>query len=358
VTTVFKPHGRAFLVGSLPLDDHQQAMELMMAHTPDIPSWSQLPSNPQELMIPQFSPGMPGLTTEQDKTFVDIEDDRFQAELLTLYEAYLAVSEGDLDPEETPYQLTEERARGFFTLLAFLREQGGDIAAVKGQVTGPVTFCTGLRVRKGQAIFYDDQARDAAVKLLALKARWQTRRLKALGRPVIVSLDEPALAGFGSSDMISISKESIGTCLAEIIEAIHAEGGLASIHVCANTDWSLVFDSPVDIVHFDAYSYFDRFILYGDGLRKFVEAGNMIAWGIVPTHDPEHIDGATPAALIEKWQGQVKTLEQLGIEKNTIMAQSFIAPSCGLGSLSLEHTQKVLGLTREVSAAGRDALHA
>lgn len=354
MTTEFKPSGRAFLVGSLPLADHERAVDLTMAHTPDIPSWAQLPSNPKELMIPQFANGMPGLTTEEGKTFIDADSDGFQTDLLALYEAYLAVTGNELGPDATPYRLTEEWAKGFFTLVAHLEARGGDITAVKGQVTGPVTFCTGLRVRQGQAVFYNDPARDAAVKLLALKARWQTRRLRQLGCPVIVSLDEPAMAGFGSSDMISISKEDIVACLGEIIDGIHAEGGLASIHVCANTDWSLVFDSPFDCIHFDAYSYFDRFVLYGDALREFLEAGKMIAWGIVPTHNPRDIDAETPASLLERWQAQVEAVEQLGIAGKTIVAQSIIAPSCGLGSLDLEHARKVLELTREVSTAVQD----
>jgi hypothetical protein len=60
----------------------------------------------------------------------------------------------------------------------------------------------------------------------------------------------------------------------EVVDAIHADGGLAGIHVCANTDWSLVLESGADIVNFDAYAYFDRFILYGESqIRDFLAAG-------------------------------------------------------------------------------------
>ena len=34
----------------------------------------------------------------------------------------------------------------------------------------------------------------------------------------------------------------------EIVEAIHGEGGLAGIHICANTDWSLALDGSLDMV--------------------------------------------------------------------------------------------------------------
>ena len=39
-----------------------------------------------------------------------------------------------------------------------------------------------------------DQLRDAAVKLLAMKAGWQVRRLLGFGHPVLIFVDEPGLA--------------------------------------------------------------------------------------------------------------------------------------------------------------------
>ena len=42
-----------------------------------------------------------------------------------------------------------------------------------------------------------------------------------------------------------------------------------------------------------------------------------------------------------------------GIDKKTIISQSFITPSCGTGSLDLDSAKKVLKLTKEVSDAFR-----
>ena len=59
------------LIGSLPLNDHEEGVKLVFKHTPEIPLWVQLPVFKEEGMIAQFLPGFPGLTTEQDKTFVN-----------------------------------------------------------------------------------------------------------------------------------------------------------------------------------------------------------------------------------------------------------------------------------------------
>jgi hypothetical protein len=102
-----------------------------------------------------------------------------------------------------------------------------------------------------------------------MKARWQTRQLSKSGKPVILFFDEPALTGFGSSAFISISREEVFRCFEEVFEAVHSEGGLAGVHVCANADWSLILDSSADIVSFDAYEYFDTFILYSNKSKHF-----------------------------------------------------------------------------------------
>jgi methionine synthase II (cobalamin-independent) len=166
--------------------------------------------------------------------------------------------------------------------------------------------------------------------------------------------DEPALAGFGTSEFISISREEISAALNEVIDAIRAEGALAGVHVCANTDWSLILDSAADIVSFDAYSYFDRFVLYADSIKKFVEAGKILALGIVPTGSVEDIDKETSASLFERLTGQLQALEKLGIARRKLLAQSLVTPSCGAGSLPPASAEKVLKMTREVSERIRE----
>jgi methionine synthase II (cobalamin-independent) len=261
----------------------------------------------------------------------------------------MAVADGDSDLSASRFSLNEETARGFFVFIEHLKRLDSLPAALKGQITGPFTFCTGISDQNKKAIIYDEQVKDAAVKLLALKSRWQVQQLKLFDCPVLIFLDEPALAGFGSSEFISISRDEISRSLEEVIAGVHAEGGLAGVHVCANTDWTLVLDSAADIVSFDAYAYFDRFILYADQIKTFLDAGKMIAWGMVPTLKPDELDKATTASLVDQWQQKAQQVEKLGIDTDQLIAQSLITPSCGAGSLSVEQAVKVLKLTREVS---------
>ena len=79
-----------------------------------------------------------------------------------------------------------------------------------------------------------------------------------------------------------------------------------------------------------------------------------MAWGIVPTGNTDDINKESVDSLYERWLEQLNSLEKLGVPKQTILAQSFITPSCGTGALSLAHATKVLELTRDLSGKIRN----
>ena len=151
-------------------------------------------------------------------------------------------------------------------------------------------------------------------------------------------VDGQVCAGAGIGDHVTLDHE-----------AVHAEGGLAGVHVCANTDWSVLLESPADMISFDAYSFFDKFILYADLIKKFIEAGKILAWGIVPTGNPEDIKKETADSLLTQWKDKFRMIEDLGVGRTKILDQSLITPSCGTGSLNLDLAKKVLRLTADVS---------
>jgi hypothetical protein len=345
----FQPEGLPVFIGSLPFAEHQEALKLVLEYTPEIPLWTQLPLHAAEGMIVQFTPGLPGLFANEDSVYVDTAGDDFDSELIRFYEEYIAVVEEKSDLSNSRFVLGENTAKGFFVFIESLKSLPAPPVAVKGQITGPFTFCTGIADQNRKAIIYDEQIKDAAVKLLALKARWQTRELSRLGHPVIIFIDEPALAGFGSSEFITISPDEIAQNLREVIAGVHSEGGMAGVHVCANTDWSLVLDSSADIVSFDAYSYFDRFMLYPAKIKEFLDAGKIIAWGMVPTLKADELEKETTESLVSQWREKADQIEKLGIESDQLVSQSLITPSCGAGSLRTEQAIKVLELTQGIS---------
>ena len=349
----FKANGLPLLIGSLPMDDHKAATQMVMDHTPEIPLWVQLPRFREEGMINQFLPGLPGVTVLNDKHFIDTQKPEFDEEVLAFFEDYLAMSESGSNLDGTRFAFTEETGKGFAEFLLQVDGRKDSFVALKGQVTGPITFGTGVKDEQDRDIFYNDQLRDAAVKKLALNAGWQTKTFAKRGFTPIIFLDEPALAGFGTSAYLTISKEDVISSIEEIVSEIHGQGGLAGVHVCANTEWDMLLGSHIDIISFDAFSFFDKFILYPDMIKSYLNKGGILAIGIIPTSNAEEIAQQTTQGLVEKFEAQVAQLVDLGFDRQRIIEQAFITPSCGTGSLDFESAKKVLQLTKEVSAAVR-----
>lgn len=348
-TPRLKGNCRPCLIGSLPLTDYAEAARLVWDYTPEIPLWVQLPKVPGEGMTRQFAAGMPGLVEDGGRAFIDTASPDFEESLLSFYEEALALQDEAVELENSRFAMAPEAAGGFFELIRQALGRTPPPLALKGQIVGPVTFGTSLCDRHGKAIFYDPQLRDAAFRLLALRARWQVRRLAALGRPVVLFIDDPAITGFGSSIYIGMNREDVCQGLGAVIDAVHQEGGMAGVHICANADWTLVLDSAADVLSFDAYAFFDQFVIYRDAIRRFAERGGWIAWGLVPTLSPEDLDRETGASLFIQWEAKSAQVAALGIDPQRLMAQSLITPACGMGTLSVELATKALRLTRELS---------
>ena len=343
-------NGLPTLIGSLPAKNHKLALEWILAATPEIPLWPQLPAFPKERMLLQFNEGLPGIVETEEHTYFDVTSASFAEEQLAFYEEYLKVSENPEKVLQSRFKTSVERAAGLYLLAEEAGKIQEHLTAVKGQITGPFTLLTGITDKDKKLGYYDPTFRDIVVKGIAMKASWQVCFLKkSYAVPVLLFIDEPALAGLGSSAFISVSLDDIAQDIIEVSGAIHAAGGLAGVHVCANTDWNLLLTSDVDIISFDAYSFFDKFLTCKKQIHAFLEKGSLIAWGIVPTAEPEYVLQESCASLVSRWEKQAGMLSGGKWDTGAILQQTIITPSCGTGSLAPELAKKVLQLTKDVS---------
>ncbi|XOF32980.1 MAG: hypothetical protein ACL93V_13295 [Candidatus Electrothrix sp. YB6] len=355
----FTPNGLPVLIGSLPLSNHKEALDRIFTATPEIPLWPQLPGDPYEGMMPQFAEGIPCIREEnlrdpEGRIFYDTGGADFEEQMLAFYEDYMAVLENPEAPAEARFRVSRERAEGLYSFAETLQngQHNENLAAVKGQVTGPFTMLTGIKDTQGRAGYYDDTIREMVIKGIAMKAAWQTRFIACCNTgntPVIMFIDEPALAGLGSSAFISVSNAEIQEMINEVAGAIHQAGGLAGLHVCANTEWGLLLNSDIDILSFDAYSFFDKLAALTDQVHAYLDRGSILAWGGIPTGKPYDIEKESEQSLTMLWEHQVKKLVRPDRDQAALLRQILITPSCGTGSLRLDHAEKVLLLTRAVS---------
>ena len=330
-------------IGSLPLVNPAEAVAWSLRYLPEAPIWPQLPRRSfLEHFCCQYSEGLPGLIADIPKQSFSFDTARdLTPELERFYEHYLAK---DLDH----FRISEDHAAGFHAFVATLMRNGLPPAArfLKGHCTGPLTFGITVKDSDGKDIVYHDILFDAITKGLAMKAAWQVRVLKQFGLPVILFIDDPAMYAL-SSGLYSLSPDAVAGKLREIVTMIRDEGGISGIHCCGNADWPLLFRTGVDIISFDAFSYLDKVLLYQGEIKEFFHRGGSLSWGIVPTTG--FTSSETVDDLIRSLESGITRLTDSGIDRNVILRQCLITPSCGLGSLTTAQAEAILKLTRDVS---------
>ena len=321
------------MIGSMPQTNPDDACRMVLRHLPAVPAWPQLPRRSlKENMYAQFSEGFPGVVVEDARICIDRTRD-IDGGLEKLYAAYA-------DNDASSYSLTRDYAAGFHALLASRLDNA---VAVKGQVTGPISW--GLAVADGaQWAIYDDTLAEAIAKHLRLKAAWQYQELSRLSRNVVIFVDEPYLTSLGSA-FVALPTEKVKELLEETLGGI---GGIRGLHCCGNTDWSLLLGLSIDILSFDAYSYASALSAYAAEVRSFISRGGVIAWGIVPNNE-EHLGGESVASLQDRLEAAIAPFAKEGTPFRQLVEQSLITPACSLASLSPAAAEQALSCTAELS---------
>ncbi len=325
----------------------------MFESTPEIPSWIQLPKrNPYENMMLQFTEGLPGLIQEGEHLHFSVESPDFIEQMVFFYRRYLAVTEEkDLEALQA-FALSPEYAAGFTEFMNQLPERikPGKTCMLKGQVTGPFTLGINFLDQDRRCSYYDEQLRDIIIKTIGLKAIWQITQLSRFNLPVLIFIDEPSLLGFGKHFFLTISREDVIKDLNEVTAMIHTFGGLAGVHCEENTDWSLLMETDLDILDFDAYDHLQGITLYPDELFAFLDRGGSLGWGIVPTLDRQAAAAETVPSLLSRFEEGVDQLVGKGFDRELLLRRALITPSCGAGGVLDEPlAERVLGLLSELS---------
>jgi hypothetical protein len=350
----FKPKFLATGIGSMPLTDPERAVEVSLTRFPEAPFWPQLPkSDMNEQMEIQYSEGMPcaRIDREKGRMFFDTSGDYSDA-FASFYETYMKA----MDPAEgngdcSAMAIGPDFSKGIYGFERRLQRKSGKLPFVKVQTTGPCSFALTIVDENKRAIYYNDEFRDVVIKALAMKCRWQIQKFLPYAEKVICFVDEPILSAFGSSTYVSVKRDDIVAHLREVIEAIHADNAVAGIHCCGNTEWSIPIDAGVDIVNFDAFGFGETIAMYPEAVKGHLQKGGALAWGIVPTSTA--IREQTVENLVSFFKRLIDSLASRGIDKQLIVEQSLITPSCGTGSMEPEDAEKVFAMTESLSKAMR-----
>jgi methionine synthase II (cobalamin-independent) len=336
-------------IGSVPFTEPDETVGLIVTHMPHIPYWPQMVRRGfLEEMVAQAARNLPGLKIDQEARVVMVDPGIPRDEALAHF--YEMVFAGDLEL----FAFMPEEASGFFALLK-AAAACPQCRALKGQLAGPVTFCGMVKDPQGKPILYDRELTQAMGQGLALKAAWQAAKFRETGKDAVVFLDEPYLTGFGSAFM-TVSREEVQEILTHALEAIRQSGPVAlGVHCCGNTDWAMLLETPIDILSFDSYGYFDNLKLYAKTLARFFERDGILAWGLVPTG--EDLKHETTDGLWRRFQEQVEDLAgALNMEVKEVLSRAWLTPACGMGYLTPDLARQALAVLSDLSARGREWL--
>jgi hypothetical protein len=293
----------------MPHTDAEAALEVALSL--DIPFWPQLPRlNYYEDMYVQASEHFPGMVLDMEKQTLAFSMDKFILELedtLAHFEepAYFDIS--------TRYSDVYHR---------FLNLDFSGRPAIRGQLEGPISFGLNVLDQDKRPIIFDDTVRPFMYDFMARRINVQLKRLKALNPNAFMFIDEPGLQ-FLFSALSGYDSAAARGDMEEFLEAVERPRG---VHLCGNPDWDFLLNLDMDILSMDVYLNAEIFATYAGSIKRFLDRGGVIAWGIVPTNF-EPFEAETIDTLTDQLEKVWGILQQKGIEKEYLLSQSLISPA-------------------------------
>ncbi|MCC6546799.1 hypothetical protein IT570_06480 [Candidatus Sumerlaeota bacterium] len=301
-------------LGSLPLRDPEAAIKFVARYAPQMPFVPQLPNySKRELMLNQILYGLEGAFT------LDGDRPEPKAGARRLVSA-LTNRPAPLEHHSKTWKLFLEAARaGRFA----------NASALKMQLCGPATLAASLALN-GESFAENHALFEAVVIRITNVIAHVAPLLRELHPRVIIQLDEPML-----EHTPKIARDGLWQCIVAIHEAVCE----SMVHCCARLENGRLLECGADILSFDVYSYpptTERIA----GLKRHLEKGRQIAWGVVPTvRKPSLYEVRTRAS---RWWMELGGGELLA-------QQSLITASCGLAMADGHSPEKSFLLCRDLA---------
>ncbi len=305
----------------MPHTDADRALEV--AATMDIPFWPQLPRlSYYEDMYVQAAEHFPGIVLDVDKQKLSFSTDKFMDEL----EAAMA---GFEDPEM--FDVSRDYSAVYHK---FLDMDLTDRPAIRGQLEGPISFGFNINDENDRPILFNDTVRPFMFEFMARRVNVQLGRLKQKNANAFMFVDEPglqflfsALSGYGDVQ----AKQDMEMFFSMIERP-------RGVHLCGNPDWDFLLGLDIDILSMDIYTNRDVFAAYSQSIKRFLEKGNILVWGIVPTNI-EPYEKESLETLRNQLEDVWQRLYGAGIDRDQLLSQSLISPAtCCLVNPDFEKT--------------------
>ena len=325
----------------MPHRDIDQALKAALSL--DIPFWPQLPHiSYYEDMYVQASEHFPGILLDLEKRTLRFSREKFALEL---EEALMHFEDPDYFDISPQYSVVYRR---------YLEMDLSTRPAIRGQLEGPISFGFNVQDEDGRPILFDDTVRPFMLEFMARRVNTQLKRLKAKNANAFMYVDEPGLQ-FLFSAMAGYGDQAARGDLEVFFSLIERPRG---VHLCGNPDWDFLLGLDLDILSLDVYTNGEVFSSYHKSIRKFLDRGGVLVWGIVPTNfepfEKEYLE-----SLEERLIGLWNLLDKKGIDLPFLLSRSLLSPAtCCLVNPDGEKTVELaFQMIRDLSARLRRRFH-
>jgi hypothetical protein len=322
----------------MPHEDVDKALEVALSM--DIPFWPQLPHyNYYEDMYVQASEHFPGILLNMEARTLRFSTEKFLEELEE------AMSHFD-DPEYFDISSTYSVVYHRFLDLDLAKRP-----AIRGQLEGPISFGFNVVDENDRPILFNDTVRLVMLDFMARRVNVQLQRLKEKNPNAFMFIDEPGLQ-FLWSAMSGYGDQAAREDMDSFFTMIERPRG---VHLCGNPDWDFLLGMDLDILSLDIYTNNEIFVSYAKSLRRFLDRGGTLVWGIVPTN-LEPFEKEDIPSLITRLEDVWLALDKKGIDREALLSRSLLSPAtCCLINPDGETTvEKAFEVVRELSGTLRD----
>ena len=293
----------------MPQTDVQQALDLALSL--DVPFWPQLPNfSYYEDMYVQAAEHFPGIVLDVENKTLRFAMDSF------INEFEETMSRFD-DPAY--FDISRQYSVVYHD---FLTRDLADRPAIRGQLEGPVSFGFNILDQDDRPILFDDTIRPFLMEFMAKRINIQLARLKERNSNAFMFVDEPGLQ-FIFSAMSGYGEQKAKTDLDNFFAMVDGPRG---IHLCGNPDWDFLLNLDLDVLSMDIYTNAEIFGACTGSIKKFLDRGGVLVWGIVPT-GYEIFAKESLGFLMMKLEGIWQHLAQKGVDLEQIIAQSMLSPA-------------------------------
>jgi hypothetical protein len=226
-----------------------------------------------------------------------------------------------------------------------------DRAAIRCQLEGPISLGFNVLDENERPILFNDTVRPFILEFMAKRINVQLSKLRARNANAFMFVDEPgmqflfsALAGYGD---IKAKAD-----LDEFFAMVDRPRG---IHLCGNPDWDFLLGLDLDVLSLDIYTNAEIFSAYAKSIRKFLDRGGTIVWGIVPT-GVEAFEKENFQSLVSQLENVWRVLRERGIDSDLLLSRSLLSPAtCCLVNPDREKTvEKAFDQIRRISRLMRE----